>query len=365
MAYTTYSGLTCAADILAKMSAFASANGWSILEDCVDDLPIDGSGVTDGKKLFIKNGDVYGFFRTQHGKAIFPGYPTFDATNGEAIALIGGTGYVAAPPSGFWYDQANKSCDYNGNAVGCGVWIGKPDTGKDIKLFCNAITTPSIMLIFTIVQDGYYQHLAVGQIDKVGNWTGGAFISGTLSSYQISHAISGLPTLDGIANHMFATSNGSSTFIQAEVDSAPQRTVPVLWLNVGSPAKTQVSGYTGKVAGSHIVNHDCLQADWLPKIPHFGYLQSQSATDYGRDVNTLNCISVDLQIGIYAQRDPDALNNFSLMGYIPGVFAISMKNVAPGQLYEISYPQSGSMHQVFPCCLRGGALGYDGIAIKQ
>jgi len=114
-----------------------------------------------------------------------------------------------------------------------------------------------------------------------------------------------------------------------------------------------------------VANIDCINAGWFPKIPHYGYLQSQTSADTGRNVNTLNCITVNLPLAVYVLRDPDGLANFSQCGYVPGVYFISTRNVAPAQTYTINYPESGTLYQAFPQTSRGGPMGYDGISIKQ
>jgi hypothetical protein len=152
----------------------------------------------------------------------------------------------------------------------------------------------------------------------------------------------------------------SNTFLRANIDAAPLRTPEVLWAGSGKIAGV---GYTGKRIGLPIVHNSALSIS--PKIPHYGYLQSQNANDTGRNVNTLNCISVNLPIAVYVLRDPDGLENYSQCGYVPGVYCISTRNVAPGSLYNVDYPASGNLYQAFPQTSRGGVLGYDGISIKQ
>ena len=57
--------------------------------------------------------------------------------------------------------------------------------------------------------------------------------------------------------------------------------------------------------------------------------------------------------------------NFSTLGYMLGVCFISMRNIAPRQLYEISYPKSGMLHQVFPYTRRRSLYGMDRFSIQQ
>ena len=48
-----------------------------------------------------------------------------------------------------------------------------------------------------------------------------------------------------------------------------------------------------------------------------------------------------------------------------GVCFIAMRNIAPGQLYEISYLKSGMLHQVFSYTRRRSLYGMDGFSIQQ
>lgn len=168
--------------------------------------------------------------------------------------------------------------------------------------------------------------------------------------------------IDGASNHLFGMAKEASTFLRIDVDAAPIRVPSVLWASAGADSGLL---FTGKMMASGVTNLDCLSDVWFPKIPHYGHLQSQTPTDVGRNVNTLNCISVNLPLALYIQRDPDALRNFSQVGYVPGMYSISMGNVAPASKYEVSYPISGEWHQVFPHSHRGGYFGYDGVSIKQ
>ena len=56
---------------------------------------------------------------------------------------------------------------------------------------------------------------------------------------------------------------------------------------------------------------------------------------------------------------------FSTLRYMLGVCFIAMRNIAPGQLYEISYLKSGMLHQVFSYTRRRSLYGMDGFSIQQ
>ena len=101
------------------------------------------------------------------------------------------------------------------------------------------------------------------------------------------------------------------------------------------------------------------------KVPNYILLQSETSRSTGKNVNTLNCITVNLNIVAYVVRDPDVLQNYSPVGYVPGTYFVSMKNLAIGQVYNISYPNSGELHQVFPFTRRYGKYGMDGFSVAQ
>lgn len=364
MAYQKYTDLLGPNDVLTKMRDFALANGWTVLENLTNDICVDGSGTYDGLRLAIQKGDCIAIFRSANGYKIFKSQINVSADLAHGIGLTCAMAYSSNPPSGYWYDQSNVCKHINQEVIGVGI---PAYANKNEALYCNAISDPANLLVFSLeLEDGLFQHLAVGTTQKVGSWTGGTFFSGSRNSYNMFPSAMTPTTIEQESNHLFGISAKASTFLRCDIDAAGLRTPAVLWASGGPDDSSSVgSGYTGKLLALPIINRGTLAAPWFPRVPHYGYLQSQDSTDSGRNANTLNCISVNLPIALYVQRDPDALRNFSQVGYIPGVNAISVKNVSPAQTYEISYPKSGNLYQVFPHIRRGGVFGYDGISIKQ
>jgi hypothetical protein len=376
MAYQIYEHLAGPDDVLEKMRDFVVLHGWTVLENLTSDLATDGSGVSDGKRLCIQKGEIFANFRSANGKEIFqthvgvppvPPATTVGKTPTDlcyGIGLTCSTQYSATPVSGFWYDQPNATrLAATQEVIGVGIPV-KPNS--NLRLYCNSTSDPSELLVFSLeLESGYFQHLAVAMTNKVGAWIGGTIYSGSRNSVRMFPSSWAMSAIEADSNHLFGLSKYASTFLRVDVDAAPSRAHSVLWASGGSNDASSAACYTGKMLAMGVMNNDCLTAAWLPKVPHYGYLQSQSMTDIGRNVNTLNCISVNLPMALYVLRDPDALRNFSQVGYVPGMYAISMRNVAPGQLYEISYPLSGNLHQVFPHVRRIGLFGYDGISINQ
>lgn len=364
-------------NVLEKIRDFLVDNGWTILNNCTPDIMPNATGAPDGGEILaVKMDDCIAVMRSAMGFAIFPNQTNHNtsaaSTGAYGIGLTGCTAYTANPASGYWYDQTNPPLNTTKREViGVGI-VSCQGVSGTYELFCNFTTKPAISAIFTIKEVinnqstdkkdvAVYQHLAFGLLQKAGNWTGGMFISGSRSSYKMFIATPNVPdNVDVDSNEMFAMSVNPSFLVQGEVDSAPLMDKPILWWSAG-PEKGEMS--TGKILASTLTNHEYLLS--VPKVPHYGYIQSQNPTDYGRNVNTLNCISVNLPIALFVQRDPNLLMNFSFVGYIPNAYAISMRCLAPEKMYEINYPKSGNLHQVFPHVIKYGKRGYDGISILQ
>lgn len=358
MAYQMYENLGGPNDVLEKIRDFLVGKGFTVLNNCTADLDIFGGGAADGIVLAVKKRDVYAIFRTANGIVIFE--DQINSGNAFGIGLTCATNYTANPPSGQWFDQPNVVVNTAQKAIGAGI---PAKQAGNYRLYCNYTDDPAMMAVFTLeIEPGLFQHLAFGETQKVGAWGGGTIFSGSRSSYSMFPIGWGVDQLANGSNHLFGMSADASTFLRIDVDAAPLRQNPVLWAAAG-PANGNCG--TGKILASSLTNLNAIGSGWFPRVPHYGYLQSQTETDYGRNVNTLNCISVNLPLALYVQRDPDSLMNFSQVGYVPGVYSISMRNVAPASVYEISYPRSGNLHQVFPHVKRAGMFGYDGISIMQ
>lgn len=346
-------------ELLNKIRDFASNSGWTVLVES-DDLPIDGTAMVDGRRLVIQSpdGSVYASFRSANGKTIFK--TQINEDNAYGLGLVCSSGFTEHPPSGLWYDQPGATKNYNQEVIGVGMPV---HPSNQQAVYFNHISVPSEMILISIETiPGIFQHMAVGQVQKIGSWNGGAIYSASRGSYAMFTQGFNAGQIEAESNHLFGLSNKSSTFLRCDIDSAPLRVPEVLWASGGPNSGT---GYTGKMLALPVMNKDCITASWLPKVPHYGYLQSQSSDDTGRNVNTLNCITVNLPLAVYVLRDPDGLANFSQCGYVPGIYFISTRNIAPASVYDIDYPESGTTYQAFPQTRRGGVFGYDGFSVKQ
>jgi hypothetical protein len=362
MAFTKYTNLVDPNAVLTKIRDFAIANGWTAQINMVQDTDILGGATNDGYKLCLQYGDAIFHLRSANGKKIFPTQVSGTTGLCYGIGIIGATGYNASPSSGFWYDQPGKTMHTSGEVVGAGIPVSP---SNNLNLYCNVITDPSMMLVFSLeIYAGVFQHIAFGVTEKVGNWTGGALLSASKNSNNMFPTAWTTVGIEANTNHLFGFSLKASTFLRLDVDAAPDR--DITWASACGDLNTDITyGYTGKILGIPVVDTTLMSRNDFPKIPHYGYLQSQSSDDSGRNINTLNCISVNQPLELHVLRDPDTLYNFSLVGYVPGIFFISTKCLADTNKYEISYPDSGTYYQVFSHIRRGGSLGYDGLSVKQ
>jgi hypothetical protein len=356
--------ITSPNDLINKLRDFAVSCQWKVLVE-KDDLPIDGTATSDGRRVVIQSpdGTVNASFRSANGKKIFKTQLNGGNANSYGLGLLCSSGFTETPASGLWYDQPGATKAINQEIIGVGIPI-HPTNQQTV--YFNHILDPAEMIVVSVeVVPGSFQHIAVGQMQKIGSGTGGTIYSASRNSYAMFTAGFTQGQLEAESSHLFGMSKTANTFLRYDIDAAPLRTPEVLWAGGGPNTGDVAAGYTGKMLALPVTNIDCLSQAWIPKIPHYGYLQSQSSTDTGRNVNTLNCISVNLPIAVYVQRDPDGLQNFSQCGYIPGIYFISTRNVAAGSVYQINYPESGSSYQALPHTSRGGVFGYDGLSIKQ
>lgn len=367
MGYKKYTNLKNAAEIMEKIKEFALEEGWVILSDNIPDLAIDDSGEEDGTRLALKSpdGKLFATFRSANGKKIFN--TQRNEANAYGIGLTCHDGYTQNPASGKWYDQPNAPVVYDTDeVVGVGIPI-IPASGLNSYTVCiNIISDPAHMLVVSVESwGGLWHHLACGLAEKAGDWEGGILFSGSRNSYNMFAQDGSVIKMETESLPLFSMANEANTFLRCDIDGAPTRLPAVLWANSGNPSTSVNHAWTGKQLALPVKKLDIASAAWTPKVPDYVYLQSQTPTDPGRNVNTLNCISVNEPQTLYVQRDPDELRNFSPAGYVTGLYFISMRNVAPGQLYHINYPESGNLHQVFPYTKRRGIYGYDGFSVKQ
>lgn len=420
MSYIAYSGLRTPNEVITKMNEYVQTRGYNIVQPIVDDLNIYDMSTSDGKKFTFasRTGDYFINLRSANGMQIFG--TTDDAAmdiatpdedeNYTGVGMIVSEGYSASVR---WYNQYKIPHNYKSVEV-CGVfmpmklrndWKSDKNYSVDVivfydnkwyicteahtsgmtfdnskwseitdqtiidendysyTLYCNNVTAPTDTVVFTLMKekDKYRQcsHLVYSDINKYDIWTGGALFSG-------SSTIAMMKTANKCYEHeieadqyilpVLSSGQQSNTFLRIDIDGAPtEERGEILW------AASGIDNMTGKKLSMPIRTGQNMNG----KIPNYLWLQSRNRLDWGRNINTLNGITIDMPIFAAVLVDPDALDNYAAVGDVTGVYCISTLNTQTSCTYERSYPTSGQMCQVFPHGKRRGHYGFDGISIKQ
>ena len=258
------------------------------------------------------------------------------------------------------------------------------------SLYCNNILKPSDTLIFTVVAENVggdvrighdYRcvHMVFGNLHKYDTWEGGMFFSGS-SVWGLTKSAGNIylpPKIeetilneDGTERKYYeemlivddsgilpVLSSGSisNTFLRINIDEAPaNERGNIYWASSGT------DNATGKPMSLPIRNDG-----GNGEIPHYKNLQSADRLDWGRNINTLNCITLNMPIFMAVRVDPDVLNNYAGAGQVAGVFFVCNLNMQSAGTYEMSYPKSGDLCQIFSPSMRRGRWGYDAISIRQ
>ena len=417
MAKVTYTGLTTPDDILNKIYDYVVANNYNIIQVLTNDLDVYTKSYVDGNKFCFEdaNGEYYIVLRSVNGTYPFGvnDESTMDVTTPDVnsaytgIAMTAGEGYSNNVR---WYNQLNVPLVYNSNEV-IGVYM-PVNTNYSYTLHCNRITDPTDTLIFSIVKedDDYMPcaHLVVGNLSKFGTqimdfWEGGIYISGsaattfnkTFNIYDETKRFvpkkgNNDPALqpytivakelirdsilvferdvnsDKYIRPILSSGMESNTFLRINIDNAPAVVRgKILWASSG------IDNLTGKPLSLPVRLldvHDPDDTNYIGTngvIPNYYYLQSKSRLDWGRNINTLNCLTIDMPLYMAVQVDPDARHWYAAAGTVSGLYYVSTLNMQTGGIYERDYPESGIQSQVFPYGKRRGYYGFDGFSIKQ
>ena len=376
MAYKEYNHLSSPNEVLEAIASYIKEKGYEVVQDVIDDLNIYDRTTTDGKKFIFKDVTKNYFIclRSANGTQIFGDTDETkqdSATKSTSTAYYGigmtvSEGYSSAKR---WYAQYNAPVKLKTTDV-LGVWMPVPtkidNTPVKYTLYCNDVALPSNSLVFSLVKedDTYHQcaHLAFCNLFKFEEWTGGALFSGSATINMMANAYRCFVhnnTADSYILPLFGSTVGdSNTFLRIDIDDAPsEERGNILWASGGS------NNETGKRLSLPIrtASYDSTNG----KVPNYYWLQSKDRLDWGKNINTLNCITVNLPLFIAVLVDPDALENYASVGTISGVYYVSTLNMQTACTYEMSYPKSGDLVQVFPMGKRRGYYGFDGISIKQ
>ncbi|EGO64163.1 hypothetical protein [Acetonema longum] len=342
MAYVTGTA-TSPADLLDKIRIFSLANGWTV------NLWGD-EGI--GKRLHLQKGTQYVNLRAAIGESIFPQMLAGSATTAKfGIGINGSTGY---DPSYAWHSQPGACVDVLDRPTGASIQLHNLEP---IEYHLFGFTAPDFIFcaatygaVQASASQNTYQHLAFGELQKVGIWTGGAFVAASKPSYYMADG------LEASQTRLFSQEKYSSMFVRADIDAFSR-----IWLGNAETQTGAEYGNTGKKVYSMVKGHASGITNYA--LPTLDFFQSKGPTQQGLACNVMNAISVMFPIYLFAQRDPNAENMFSTIGTVPNVYFCNIKHLTPGGTYRLNYVD-GNEYKVFPFGKKGSALGYDGIAVR-
>lgn len=373
MSYVRYGGLSTPNQVIEKMAEYIKSRGYDIIRDVSDDLNIYDMASVDGKRFVFKNRESNYFIilRSANGTQIF------GTTDDSAMSVatpdvnshIQGIGMVVSEgysDTARWYNQFRVPISASDKKTVYGAFIPVPTNNNyTYTLYCNNVTSPTDTIVFSLVKEDspnkYYQcvHLIYADIEKYDNWVGGALFSGSANCDMVKTCYQCFNediTADRFILPVLSSGETSNTFVRIDIDSAILGARGnIRWACSGS------DNITGKLLSLPIRLGLGMNGD----IPNYWYIQSHSRLDWGRNINTLNGITVNMPIFASVLVDPDSLENFAPIGSVSGVYFVSMLNMQTSGTYEISYPSSNSLCQAFSMGKRRGVYGFDGISIRQ
>ena len=415
MAYVSYTGLETPNEVLEKMAEYIITRGYNIVTAyspgsgvyTEDDVSVFDQVSVDGKKFCWMNrgNDYYHIIRSANGINIFG--TTDDAEMDAKTPDIDGAyyGIGAITSEGYsrsqrWYNQYNIPVNKGGKNAQA-VWVpvpcrstylpsGEPNPDANTEkytLFCNNIVTPADTLIFHIVAEnipinpddciGHNRRcvsLVFGDIYKYDVWNGGVFFSGSSTPALMKESFK-LFTLQDTAPvdakarkveservrdagilPVLSSGTISNTFLRIDIDDAPtDARQNIIWASSG----------TDNVTGKKLSLPVRVAGGGNGVIPHYYVMQSQSRNDSGRNINTLNGISLEMPLYMAVLVDPDSLDNYAAVGQVIGVYYVCSLNMQTGYVYEQDYPNSNSLAQIFSFSMRRGRYGFDAYAVRQ
>ena len=347
MAYKEYNHLSSPNEVLEAIASYIKEKGYEVVQDVIDDLNIYDRTTTDGKKLIFKDVTKNYFIclRSANGTQIFGDTDETkqdSATKSTSTAYYGigmtvSEGYSSAKR---WYAQYNAPVKLKTTDV-LGVWMPVPtkidNTPVKYTLYCNEVTLPSNSLVFSLVKedDTYHQcaHLAFCNLFKFEEWTGGALFSGSSTIKGMNSAYYCFQHNINADQHILplfsSTTRDSNTFLRVDIDGAPSEDRGnILWASSGANNETgKKLALPIRTASSDSTNG---------KVPNYYWLQSKTRLDWGKNINTLNCITVNLPLFVAVLVDPDVLENYASIGTISGVYYVSTLNLQTACTYEMS-----------------------------
>lgn len=305
--------------LLDALRVFAVANGWTQLNWAP-------SGT--GQELSLSKGGHYVHLRSAVNERLRSGY-----SNVTGIFLTASIGWDNAQP---WNNQPGTILNTSSQIEVCGLY--EVSTSNPYHLF--SLSGPDMILLVAEVSPGIYHHLAFGELEKHGVYTGGLFVSGAYGSDGYTYTYSGFTDYVfgyNVDRHAGLPFNDykyyGQNFIRADVDGFDG------WFSVCSNSpKTGKRARALFEAGQN--SNNSLGRMWYSRVP-----------------NTLNGVSPMLPFYLFVQR-PDSY--FSPFGYTPHLRYLNITHYSPAESFTLGAEQ----WMAFPAHSKNGKSGVHGYAVR-
>lgn len=292
MAYQTGTA-TSQEDFLSKLFTFATANGWT------QDQFSSGS-----KEAAMHRNSIYVSFR-------------WDATVGGGISIHQALGYVGGESPG---DHTNDSG--NGKKTGTPINTERRVDRIGNGPFTNHWFFSDSVYLYAVLEyaPGLYRHVAFGELEKYGTWTGGEFAFGhTWWDNDVGRD-------DPRSTAHSLPFDAASTLTQNEQGTIHAESLP----DEGGSSKWAVcGGFNLTLVGTDGDSNDrvnvfggarsgplTVSLSWIPANPNNGYVPL-------------------IPIPVFYHRETSPDKEWRLLGYAPGLRVINIRNIQPQEEFTV------------------------------
>lgn len=328
MAFQTGSS-TDLADLIADLSTFLTANGWTE----------DERNNTDGDFAFSKN-NIFISGRWDTGSPQF--ISLHQATAFDGVSTLPGD-HTGDSGNGFNSSSSHTNASLDGERH---VDLGG-DGPYPTYWFFEQNSGPAYVHVVVEISTGVYVHFGFGEINKIGNWVGGEYLYGNRHTGTTEILTTSSWLFDG--------------YFQS-ISFDEERMAATLRLTSGLP--NQGTAVWGQVWG----RNDNIPTDSaaLPKAPVIGgFRSSLVAIPFGifsGSKTTGHIPMYAIPVTYWDQGN----NHVYALGFLPDVRGINIRNFAPADIVTIGSEQ----WYIFPAKLRNttpvtNATGFSGIAYRR
>ncbi len=309
MAYQTGTSTTLE-NLMTQLSTFLVANGWT------EDFFTSGE---PGRMGLSKNGIFVAFQWTELSDggtlAIY-----HNLSNDDSASVWLSTG-----------DSGNGNPSTSTTAFDSGRCINQAAGAHTAYHFFEQNASPAYCHVVLEVDAGRYRHFGFGELEKIGDWTGGEYCYGHFwgqANVNIDNPRAGGHTfmLDG-----FSQALGQVFQATMHVEDQPEQSASEVWMLVNNP-----TGFPG--AGADRAGNN--------RLPGVGGTRAGLATGYMSQfrLSQLTAFKPLLPIPVTLFNSSPSPDTVRLMGTHPDVRIINMANLEPGETFGIA----GETWFVFP-----------------